>query len=359
MVLVVEFDAAPSMLSQQGLLRQTYLSHFLYEEQLQANVSALVQENNRLKAKVKELTEAMLPEQRSQLKAAAQPQVRVNIEHTSKLPNGEEVESLVGHQKLSPTSATTQILKYLSPPSTLPYNLKSYTGKMWGKYIGQMDQDRWVDGVFGKAKGLFVVESGANDGESGSNSLFLETQRGWECLLVEANPHLVPEILALHRKCHLLASGISMTGDIGSFPFKLAGTLGGFTKTASYEQSKRIDAEIKAGMPWMAGQQGSGGIVDVPAFPLPLVMKALGKTVIDYWSLDTEGSEVEILRHTDFSQIEVGVMSIEHAGSGENGRKKIMTAMKKAGFKRVRKDGLDDYYANPAYFAKRNIPFPA
>ena len=80
-------------------------------------------------------------------------------------------------------------------------------------------KDEWVDRVFGYATGLFVLESGANNGVAHSNSLFLEIGRQWRCLLVEANPELAPVIRALHRKCHFLSGGLSITDGVSSFPF--------------------------------------------------------------------------------------------------------------------------------------------
>ena len=42
--------------------------------------------------------------------------------------------------------------------------------------------------LFGKQRGGFFIEAGADDGELLSNTLYLEFKRGWTGLLVEPNP---------------------------------------------------------------------------------------------------------------------------------------------------------------------------
>ena len=204
------------------------------------------------------------------------------------------------------------ILLHLEPPSKLPYDkLLTYVPGS-GNFNSQVGQDRWVDKVFQGQKELFVVESGANNGFAHSNSLFFETERQWDCLLVEANPYLWPEVRSRHRKCHFLTAGLSITKEKGDFPFKLAGPLGGFTETLSAGQEKRADAEINRNAKWMHGEQGNGQVIKVSAFPLYQVLMVLNRTTIDYWSLDTEGSELAILQGSGLENFELGVLTVEH-----------------------------------------------
>ena len=88
----------------------------------------------------------------------------------------------------------------LAAPDGLPYNLSH--SHIY--HSSEMGQDAWVDAVLGNRSGLFVVESGAHDGEQASNSLWLERARGWSCLLVEPNPITRQMLIAKHRQCHVL-----------------------------------------------------------------------------------------------------------------------------------------------------------
>jgi hypothetical protein len=258
---------------------------------------------------------------------------------------------------LIPTcSAIPRLQTRLDPPSDLMYNNinttelvtigptpSSYGGRMT---TSQRGQDSWVDAILARKRSGFVVESGAFDGKTGSNSLWLEVARGWHCLLVEANPLLQKRIRQLHRKCHLLRGGLSITTSPGTFEFTMAESLGGITSESDDNMKERIK---KAG--------GADGVAMVPCYPLNQVMKAIGRSVVDYWSLDTEGSEVNILNATDFDALEVGLITVEHQRKRRK-RQGIRNLLVSRGFKRVRCDNLDDLYASTAYLSKRGIRMP-
>eukprot|EP00747_Dinoflagellata_sp_TGD_P179187 gnl/TRDRNA2_/TRDRNA2_29570_c0_seq1.p1 gnl/TRDRNA2_/TRDRNA2_29570_c0~~gnl/TRDRNA2_/TRDRNA2_29570_c0_seq1.p1 ORF type:complete len:348 (+),score=64.06 gnl/TRDRNA2_/TRDRNA2_29570_c0_seq1:64-1107(+) len=214
--------------------------------------------------------------------------------------------------------------------------------------MSQLGQDKWVDKMLQHMRGGFVVESGAFDGFNHSNSIFFETQRGWDCLLVEASPMLQDEIVRLGRKCTLLKAGLSISNGPGSFKFKTAGVFGGIVDSMNEETRQRAS---------QVGGPISQGLVDVPCFPLATAMYALGRTVIDYWSLDVEGAEPDVLEHTDFSHIEIGIITVEHNSDIEKFQR-IKKALTKHGFVRAKNDGQDAYYFNEAYFSKRKLPRP-
>lgn len=224
-------------------------------------------------------------------------------------------------------------------------------------YRSQYSQDKWVDKVLGAKKGLFVIESGAYDGEHHSNSFFLETERKWECLLIEPNPYLQEKILQLHRKCTLVRGGLSISNSTSDFNLELAGPLSGLKGKVDFQQT-RINHEIKSKKKWMVGPQGSGKTIKVPCYTLDDIMNELGRKTIDYWSLDVEGAEPSILANTNFNKFEVGVLTIEHEGRYKS-RRKIEKIMTKNGFKRVKKGVQDDFYANPKYFEKHGMQFPS
>jgi hypothetical protein len=57
----------------------------------------------------------------------------------------------------------------------------------------------------------FFVEIGGFDGETLSNSLFLEKERGWSGLLVEANPYTYELMVGKDRNCFMKNACISNT----------------------------------------------------------------------------------------------------------------------------------------------------
>jgi hypothetical protein len=67
-------------------------------------------------------------------------------------------------------------------------------------------------------------------------------------------------------------------------------------------------------------------------------------TTIDYISIDTEGSEYEILSAFDFSKYTVKIFTIEHNFS--DNREKVFQLMSKFGYERVQTEisEYDDWY---------------
>ena len=197
----------------------------------------------------------------------------------------------------------------VSPSLALPYNLSTFDRSRFAQLeqgvvgASQFAQDLWVDAALGSMRGGLVVESGAFNGESFSNSLLFEVGRGWRCLLVEANPTLQVQIEAVHRRCHLLKGGLSTTAHESTFDFVMGGAVGGLAD--SVDTKKVLEAQRRY-------KNIAGGTVSVPCYPLhrvlahmaqqeakaqsaqltaPRVSVGAGRFTVDFWSLDTEGSE--------------------------------------------------------------------
>ena len=60
-----------------------------------------------------------------------------------------------------------------------------------------------------KQKRGFFIEAGALNGESYSNTIFMERELEWEGLLVEANPDSYAKVVSKHRKAWLLPAALS------------------------------------------------------------------------------------------------------------------------------------------------------
>ena len=73
--------------------------------------------------------------------------------------------------------------------------------------------------------------------------------------------------------------------------------------------------------------QSNGG-PQVPCFTLESLLLALNTTHIDYFSLDVEGFELEVLKTIDFDHIDVTTLSVEyvHGRSSKEVMRSYMTA---------------------------------
>ena len=65
---------------------------------------------------------------------------------------------------------------------------------------------------------------------------------------------------------------------------------------------------------------------------------------LDYLSLDTEGSELEILGSIDYKKIQISIITVEH--NFTNKRNEIKTLLENKGYKRVfeKFSYCDDWY---------------
>ncbi len=207
----------------------------------------------------------------------------------------------------------------------------------------QWGQDRWVVDYFrGKRKGFFL-EIGAGDGIWISNTLLLEREYGWTGILVE--PTRTFEKLVTNRSgCICEAKCISserqeMTiveifdrGQAGIDDKASDNTL---LSTVTEGDVHRID-DFRSS--WGVPQKA----YKVPAVPLADLLDAHhAPAVIDYFSLDVEGHEFEVLRNFPFERYAFACLSVErpHAELRE-----LLTCR---GYKFREKLGQDLMFAGP------------
>jgi hypothetical protein len=228
-----------------------------------------------------------------------------------------------GEIQLKVTKEHLSAVPTVVPPSAFPYNISSSSCAC---YHSQDGQDKFVDDQLKGMRGGFFIEAGAYDGVRLSNTLFLEKEKGWSGLLIEGNPKLFQKILKTNRKCFAAEGAISSTGRKESVNFLLAGPIGGQRDKYPATWEKRVKDDLKIKQDWTQFEEGTGEEVKVTAYPLMNYLEAVrrlgglrldgyGRYVIDFFSLDTEGSELSILKSLDFSKLLVGIFIIEVAGN--------------------------------------------
>ncbi len=183
-----------------------------------------------------------------------------------------------------------------------PSNTNQSQNPRRGVDYSQMGQSRIVDEFLGGRRSGFYVECGAAKGETFSNSLFFEETRGWKGLLVEADQGAFQELLKLHRNAYLLNACLSPSPQSTKLNFTTAGVLGGLERFMESTHKKRIVQE----------QQQLKQPLTVQCFPLFSVLSALGVDHVDYFSLDVEGAELDILKTIPFDRITFDVMTVEY-----------------------------------------------
>lgn len=197
-------------------------------------------------------------------------------------------------------------------------------------YRSQLKQDEKVLTEFFPAghKGFFV-EAGAVDGLEWSNTKALE-EAGWTGLCVEPSREFAE--LVVNRNCHKAKELLwSVSGVELEFCDDQRGTKGELSGITSELNN------LSFGPP-------KGDHVVFVSVTLPeLLDRIQAPEVVDYLSLDTEGSELEILKGFVNSRYTFRVLSVEH-NFKEPARTDIRQLLEANGYKYHGPNQWDDWY---------------
>lgn len=173
---------------------------------------------------------------------------------------------------------------------------------------GQVLQDLWVLFETDLRPGYFV-EFGALDGVEHSNTLLLEERFGWKGLLAEPNPGMA-QVLRRGRAAEVDDRCVwDRTGDevellVTEDP-KLA-TVADAAAPDLHTSSRLATAVRRVRVPTVS----LGDLLDEHGAP----------DAVDFLSVDTEGTELRILRAYDFSRHRPRLVAVEHNRREEDER---------------------------------------
>lgn len=177
----------------------------------------------------------------------------------------------------------------------------------------------------------FFVEFGATNGVDSSNTYLLERTYGWSGILAEPAT-IWHENLAANRKAIIDHSCIwSESGKTLRFNMTNDAALSTIEKFSSRDLH--------------AQRRKSGVTYDVESISLnDLLEKYHAPRDIDYLSIDTEGSEFEILSNFDFRKRNIHVITCEHNYTED--RERIYSLLTRNGYRRTLEgfSGFDDWY---------------
>ena len=199
------------------------------------------------------------------------------------------------------------------------------------KSRSQISQDLFVLYFTQQKKDGYFIEIGACDGKHLSNSFALE-KRGWTGIICEPSNFWIKKMK--NRKCVLSKKAVfSESGkrlifnEVSKYP-----ELSGCNDYLDNDNNSKLRKDFKS--------------YEVETISLnDLINEHLDKKQIDYISIDTEGSEFEILKNFDFKKRHVEIFTIEHNFIEEK-RDKILKIMAENDYKRVFENlsHWDDWY---------------
>lgn len=182
----------------------------------------------------------------------------------------------------------------------------------------------------------YFVEFGATNGIDLSNTFLLENEFGWKGILAEP-------CVTWHRELKKNRSCIIETACV----WRDSNSTLAFNATNLGEYST-IDSFSSGDCHAQRRQGGEKYTVETISLS-DLLDKYQAPKIIDYLSIDTEGSEYEILRNFDFRKYKFRVITCEHNYTPQ--RDLLLTLLTENGYMR-KYEGLsdfDDWYVGPAW----------
>jgi len=185
---------------------------------------------------------------------------------------------------------------HLLPPSKKPYKLVE-PGKDHGlPSSGSPSGGQYVivKKILKNMPNGFFVEAGAYDGEHFSNTLTLERELNWSGILIEGDPLIYPYLKKKHRKAWISNACLSPSARP---------QLVDFNHAVNYDVASKIGNPTKILSTWTK--------FEVQCFPIYAILAAVNVSVVDYFSLDVEGIEMQVLESIPFDRVLIKVFSLE------------------------------------------------
>jgi FkbM family methyltransferase len=200
-------------------------------------------------------------------------------------------------------------------------------------FYSQCGQDKYIDELLKGRETGFFLDIGAHDGVTGSNTFFFEKYRGWGGVCVEPNPNVF-SLLKQNRSCMALNACI-FNDDRDAVSFQcLSGyteMLSGIVETFDQKHRDRIERELKQ-------HGGCSHIIEVKSYKVSTLLNTIKQHTIDYCSIDTEGSELQVLLSIDFNNTFIDVMTIEN----NNQTTEVKDYLEQFGYELIHKIGNQD-----------------
>jgi FkbM family methyltransferase len=196
----------------------------------------------------------------------------------------------------------------------------------------QLRQDLFVLAELNYKKNGYFIEFGAANGVELSNTYLLETAFNWTGILAEPAKYWTNELLRnrpnarIEELCVWKESNKFL--DFNETKIPEISTIDLFSKSDAYESLRK-----------------KGSTYKVKTISLyDLLIKHSAPQHIDYLSIDTEGSEFEILSSFNFNEFTFGVITCEHNYSDT--REKIHDLLAENGYERkfTELSDFDDWY---------------
>ena len=210
------------------------------------------------------------------------------------------------------------------------------------KSYSQLNQDLKVIKFYTGKKNGFFIDIGAHDGISLSNTYLLEKNYDWKGICIEPNPHVFKKLCINRPNTTNIDKLIYQKDNLNVIFSSIEGyheMLSGIKKNIGHHANTvRLNKNKKE--------------LSMTTISMKTLLKKYKNIVpkfIDYMSLDTEGSELEILKGFDFGKYKIGIIDVEH-NYEEPRRTDIKKYLESFGYIRLHKNNWDDSYVHKSIY---------
>ena len=194
----------------------------------------------------------------------------------------------------------------------------------------QYGQSTYMDKIFDKKTSGFFIEAGAYNGEDISNTLFFEIQRNWTGILIEPVPELFESIVSKKRNAYAINVCIAEKyPTVVNFRIANSKSLSGISDLMSKNHKNRVGKTFRE--------------VAIPCFSLNTILASIKVKNVDFFSLDLEGAELNVLKSLDLEKFNFESIIVEHNGEKER-KEQMQKYLFQNGFKLIKSNNQDDFF---------------
>jgi FkbM family methyltransferase len=188
----------------------------------------------------------------------------------------------------------------------------------------------------------FYMEMGALDGRTYSNTLFFQHNLDWTGLLIEADPQSIPK-LQQNRP-----NNLQFHGAVCEQTKTLHWLTGSAAVSGIYEYMDPV--HVKA---WHAGAKVED-MIKIQCKPLSAILASFKISHIDFFSLDVEGAELEVLKTFPFDSVCVDVIFVEASGFDKKKEKQVRDLLIQNGYMLIGQIMYSDWFVGKAFQEKHD-----
>ncbi|KAI9562622.1 hypothetical protein GHT06_010076 [Daphnia sinensis] len=185
----------------------------------------------------------------------------------------------------------------------------------------QLGNPLLLDPSDGQAKGIlrilrnqtngFFIECGAYDGETLSNTLYMERSLAWTGLLIETDQISFKAIKGRNRKA--FTSPVCLSTKPYPMEAVFNATIGSLGAILERNDEQPVPISSTSEKNHLGQEEGSSKsevpyLYKAQCFPLYSMLTAVGRTQVDYFSLDIEGSELQVLKTIPWHKVDIRVI---------------------------------------------------